>query len=169
MTAVQKAPLVVGVCGVKNSGKTTLMVKLIRALSSRGLMVATIKHDSHCFEADTPGTDSYRHKEAGAFASAIFDQGKFLLVKDGAYEVEDMLPFFEGADIVLLEGAKHTNYPKIEVLRKGNSDQPTADPGLLIALMTDTGLKLDGVPCLGINDVEQAVEIIMKLRRSTHE
>ncbi|NLO14377.1 MAG: molybdopterin-guanine dinucleotide biosynthesis protein B [Clostridiales bacterium] len=164
MTKAQKAPLVVGVSGVKNSGKTTLMVKLVQAFSSRGMKVATIKHDAHHFEADTPGTDSYRHKAAGAFASVIFDGDKMLLVKDGTYDVGDMLPFFEGADIVLLEGAKHTRYPKIEILRKGNSEKPVNDPGQLIALMTDTGIKLEGVPSIDINDVEQAVALILKLR-----
>ena len=63
---MNKNPLIVGITGVKNSGKTTLMEKLIQALSARGLKVASIKHDAHQFVADTPGTDSYRHKAAGA-------------------------------------------------------------------------------------------------------
>lgn len=165
MTGTPQKPLLVGISGVKNSGKTTLMVKLIQALSSQGLKVASIKHDAHHFEADTPGTDSHRHKAAGAFASVIFDSEKLLLVKDGSWQVEDMLAFFEGADIVLLEGAKHTPYPKIEVLRQGNSTSPITAPGQLLALMTDTDVKLPGVPSLDINDVDQAVRIILKLRR----
>ena len=128
MTGTPQKPLLVGISGVKNSGKTTLMVKLIQALSSQGLKVASIKHDAHHFEADTPGTDSHRHKAAGAFASVIFDSEKLLLVKDGSWQVEDMLAFFEGADIVLLEGAKHTPYPKIEVLRQGGAFGVEASP-----------------------------------------
>ncbi len=160
---MSKEPLIVGVTGVKNSGKTTLMEKLIQALSARGLKVASIKHDAHQFVADTPGTDSFRHKGAGAFASVIFDKDKFLLVKDGSFDIPDMLPFFEGADIVLIEGAKQTPYPKIEVLRKGNSQTPITPPNQLIALMTDTDYQVDGVPSIDINDVEGAVKIICQL------
>jgi molybdopterin-guanine dinucleotide biosynthesis protein B len=160
---MSKEPLIVGVTGVKNSGKTTLMEKLIHALSARGLKVASIKHDAHQFVADTPGTDSFRHKAAGAFASVIFDKDKFLLVKDGSFDIPDMLPFFEGADIVLIEGAKQTPYPKIEVLRKGNSQTPITPPNQLIALMTDTDYQVDGVPSIDINDVEGAVKIICQL------
>ena len=97
----------------------------------------------------------------------IFDSEKLLLVKDGSWQVEDMLAFFEGADIVLLEGAKHTPYPKIEALRRGNSTSPITAPGQLLALMTDTDVKLAGVPSLDINDVDQAVGIILKLRQET--
>ncbi len=152
-----------GITGVKNSGKTTLMEKLIQALSARGLKVASIKHDAHQFVADTPGTDSYRHKAAGAFASVIFDQDKFLLVKDGSFNVPDMFPFFEGADIVLIEGAKQTPYPKLEVLRKGNSEIPITPSDQLIALMTDTEYQVNGVPSLDINDVEGAIKVILNL------
>lgn len=160
---MSKEPLIVGVTGVKNSGKTTLMEKLIHALSARGLKVASIKHDAHQFVADTPGTDSFRHKAAGAFASVIFDKDKFLLVKDGSFDIPDMLPFFEGADIVLIEGAKQTAYPKIEVLRKGNSQTPITPQNQLIALMTDTDYQVDGVASIDINDVEGTVKIIYQL------
>ncbi len=161
MKKAHHRPLILGVTGVKNSGKTTLMEKLIRALSARGVRVASLKHDAHQFEADTPGTDSYRHKAAGAFASAIYDKEKFLMVMDGEFDIPDFLPFFGNADIVLIEGAKQSPYPKIEVLRKGNSCTPVTDPRLLIALMTDTGFRLEGVPSLDINDVDGAVALIL--------
>ncbi|HHT15989.1 MAG TPA: molybdopterin-guanine dinucleotide biosynthesis protein B [Clostridiales bacterium] len=160
---MNKNPLIVGITGVKNSGKTTLMEKLIQALSARGLKVASIKHDAHQFVADTPGTDSYRHKAAGAFASIIFDKDKFLLVKDGSFDIPDMLPFFKGADIVLIEGAKQTPYPKLEALRKGNSETPITPTNQLIALMTDTEYQVNGVPSLDINDVEGAIKVILSL------
>ena len=57
---------VIAVSGVKNSGKTTLLEKLIANLVARGIRVAVIKHDGHHFEPDVPGTDSYRHRSAGA-------------------------------------------------------------------------------------------------------
>jgi molybdopterin-guanine dinucleotide biosynthesis protein B len=157
-------PLIIGITGVKNSGKTTLMEKLIQTLSARGLKVASIKHDAHRFIADTPGTDSFRHKAAGAFASVIFDREKFLLVKDGSFDIPDILSFFNEVDIVLVEGAKETPYPKIEVLRKGNSKVPITPTNQLIALMTDTEYQVDGVPSIDINDVEGAVKIILSIK-----
>lgn len=156
-------PLVVGITGVKNSGKTTLMEKLVRALANRGLRVATIKHDAHSFDADVPGRDSYRHKAAGAVASAVFDQDKWMLVKDGAQTIEGLLPLLGEADIVLIEGAKQTSYPKIEIVRRGNSQHPVTDPSLLIALATDLDLRLPGVPTLDINDVDGMVTLILGL------
>lgn len=158
-----KTPLVIGVSGIKNSGKTTLMVKLVAALTQQGLRVATIKHDAHAFQADTPGRDSYRHKQAGAFASAVFDQEKFQLVKDGQQTIDGLLSLMQEADLVLLEGAKLSPYPKIEIVRKGVSDNIVTDPGLLLLVATDTDLVIPGVPSLDINDVQGMVKIIMGL------
>ena len=62
-------PFVLAVCGEKHTGKTTLVERLVAALSARGLRVATVKHDGHEFAADVAGTDSYRHRAAGAYAS----------------------------------------------------------------------------------------------------
>ena len=59
-------PFVLAVCGEKHTGKTTLVERLVAALSARGLRVATVKHDGHEFAADVAGTDSYRHRAAGA-------------------------------------------------------------------------------------------------------
>ena len=57
---------VIGIVGWKNSGKTTLVVELVRLLTERGLKIGTIKHAHHSFDIDQPGKDSYRHREAGA-------------------------------------------------------------------------------------------------------
>jgi len=165
--SIKGLPPVIGITGVKNSGKTTLMVKLIADLSQRGLHVASIKHDAHHFEPDVPGRDSWRHKQAGAFASVIFDGDKFMLVKDERQSVEGLLAMMTEADIVLIEGAKETSYPKIEVVRRGNSDQPVTPPDKLIALATDIALVLPGVPTVDINDVETMVGIILDRIKTT--
>jgi molybdopterin-guanine dinucleotide biosynthesis protein B len=70
---VEKRACVVAVSGIKNSGKTSLIEKLLPALTRRGLRVATVKHDGHRFEPDRPGTDSFRHLTAGAVGTAVFD------------------------------------------------------------------------------------------------
>lgn len=61
-----KKPILIAISGVENSGKTTLITRLIPKLTSLGYKVATIKHDGHDFECDVEGTDSYKHKKVGA-------------------------------------------------------------------------------------------------------
>lgn len=68
----KKQTQIFAISGVKNSGKTTLITRLLPILSGQGLLVATIKHDGHDFNADVPGTDTYRHFHAGAYGTAIF-------------------------------------------------------------------------------------------------
>lgn len=159
--STRECPPVIGITGVKNSGKTTLMVKLIEALSLRDLRVASIKHDAHRFDPDVPGRDSWRHRQAGAFASAVFDADKYMLIKDEAQTIEGLLPMMGEADIVLIEGARETPYPKIEVVRQGNSGQAVTAPEQLMALATDSDFALPGVPRVDINDVDTLVTMIL--------
>ena len=78
-TQVLKRPAVLAVSGVHNSGKTTLLEKLLPMLRSRGLKVGVIKHDGHDFTPDVPGTDSYRLREAGAEGVAVYSGTRYLL------------------------------------------------------------------------------------------
>ncbi len=155
---------VFAVSGRKNSGKTTLCEKLVAALAARGYAVATIKHDAHGFDADVPGRDSFRHRAAGAYGSAVFDRDKWQVIKNGPQTIECLLAFFPEADFVVLEGAKQTEWPKIEVVRAGNTDAPVCDPVTMIALATNLPLTLPGVPTVDIDDVGRMVEIILANR-----
>ena len=115
-----KRPAVLAVSGLHNSGKTTLLEKLLPALRSRGLKVGIIKHDGHDFTPDVPGTDSYRLREAGADGVAVYSGQRLT--------EQDLLALFErhGYDLVLLEGFKDSGWPKIEVVRKEISDTPVS-------------------------------------------
>lgn len=109
---VGKCPFIFSVRGLKNSGKTTLITSLIPELKSRGYQVAVIKHDGHDFESDVPGTDSYRHQEAGAYGTAVFSDHRILVTKQcQGTAVEDLISAFPEADIILIEGLKHSSYP----------------------------------------------------------
>lgn len=111
-------PLIFAISGYKNSGKTTLTVKLVSRLTSMGYRVATIKHDGHDFEPDVPGTDSYRHRQAGACGTAVFSDQRFMIIKDqpkASKEKTDekiLIQMFPDVDIILLEGFKHSSWPK---------------------------------------------------------
>lgn len=101
------------ICGYKNSGKTTLITKLIPILKKKGYRVATIKHDGHDFESDVPGTDTWKHKEAGAYASGIFSGSRFMISKECEdADIEMLAAFFPEADVILLEGFKNSELPK---------------------------------------------------------
>ena len=112
---------VIGIVGWKNSGKTTLVVALVRLLTERGLKVATIKHAHHDFDIDHPGKDSWRHREAGASDVIVASGARWAQVHElrGAAEPEldELLPRLSaGTDIVIVEGFKRDPHDKIEVV-----------------------------------------------------
>lgn len=123
-----KHPAVLAVSGVHNSGKTTLLEKLIPLLRARGLKVGVIKHDGHDFTPDVPGTDSYRLREAGAEGVAVFSGNRYLLTEEFRLNEQDLLALFErhGYDLVLLEGFGDSGWAKIEVVRSSVSPVGTA-------------------------------------------
>ncbi|MCL2373849.1 MAG: molybdopterin-guanine dinucleotide biosynthesis protein B, partial [Treponema sp.] len=155
---------VVAVCGVKNSGKTTLLANVIPLLKARGLRVAVIKHDGHDFESDVPGTDSYRLRKAGACAAAVYSSSQYMIAADRTGTAPDFFaPFFQDADLILLEGGKYTAYPKIEIVRRGISQYPISDTETLIAICSDMDVQLGEIPTLPIDAYEMVAEIISKI------
>lgn len=117
-------PLIFAVSGYKNTGKTTLIQKIIPLLTEKGYAVAVVKHDGHEFESDVPGTDSYKHQKAGAYGTAVFSGNQFLVTKRiPEVTVEMLLSFFTEADIILIEGMKDSDYPKyVCTSLKGNAE-----------------------------------------------
>ena len=106
-------PVLFGVAGDKNTGKTTLMEELIRRLTNRGWKVAAIKHDGHDFEADREGTDSWRHYHAGAYGTVVFSNRKYQLVKEEKdISLEKLTALFPEADVILIEGMKQASHEK---------------------------------------------------------
>lgn len=111
------------VVGRHNSGKTTLIVKLISELVERGHDVGSVKHHSHVgFDIDYPGKDSYRHREAGASETVIAAPGQIARVKsiEGEVECNEIVRSMPGHDIVIVEGYRKSGLPTIEVMRAGN-------------------------------------------------
>jgi len=151
--------------GRKNSGKTTLMEKVILGLKAAGYRVAAVKHDAHRFEIDHPGKDSYRFQAAGADATVISSPQKTaaVLLHQEEMPLESILSrFVEGMDIVLTEGYKASPFPKIEVHRK-ETGEPLLDPppAGLIAVATDERVDT-AVPQLDVHDTEILVELIQE-------
>ena len=82
---------IITISGVKNSGKTTLIEKLLKEFCADGLRVAVLKHDGHDFTCDIPGTDTYRFSAAGAYGTAIFSKHRMFVHKIGTEETEKFL------------------------------------------------------------------------------
>ncbi|QHW33143.1 molybdopterin-guanine dinucleotide biosynthesis protein B [Paenibacillus rhizovicinus] len=115
-----RTPFVLQVVGYKNSGKTTLITKLILRLKQAGLLVGTVKHDAHDFDMDKPGTDTWQHQEAGADITAISSASRSAVISRRPEPLSVLLGHMQHADIVLVEGFKQEHYPKIILLRDTN-------------------------------------------------
>lgn len=155
-------PLIVVISGIKNSGKTTLITKLIPVLNGKGYRMAVIKHDGHDFTCDIPGTDTYKFTESGAYGVAIFSPYRMFIHKVGTGETEEsLIAMFPEADIILMEGFKELPYPKLEIVRKSVSDQPASNPEGRFLIVTDLPHDQFDEPCLGLEDVEEIAETIL--------
>jgi len=158
---------VFGIAGYKNSGKTTLIVELISELTARGLRVATVKHAHHEFDIDHPGKDSYRHREAGAAEVVVVSRRRWAQVREleGAAEpsLDELLSRLAPADIVLVEGYKHGDHPKLEVRRSGLDHPPLADEsGHVLAVVSDTAIEGLSVPLLPRDDVAAIADFVLR-------
>ena len=159
---VGEGPAIAAVSGVKNSGKTALIAAMLPHLTAAGLRVAVIKHDGHSFLPDPADTDTGRFMAAGAWGAAIFDGEKYKVVRREAVDEAALIAQFPEADLILLEGFKHSPWPKLEVVRAGNSAAPVCDPATLLALVTDLPLEVPGVPTLPLGDAEGAAALLIR-------
>lgn len=154
---------IVSVVGKSNSGKTTLIEKIIRELVRRGYRVGTIKHNQHGFDIDHEGKDSWRHKQAGARTTVIASPHRVAVVEDTDqdYDIAALAQrYIRDVDIILSEGFKKNPFPKIEVNRR-EMDQALlcSLEDNLFAIASDRQLDA-GVPCLDMNDVDGMVGLI---------
>ncbi len=149
----------VHIIGRKNSGKTTLVAELVKHLSDQGVEVGTVKHTHHQHELDTPGKDSYQHREAGARVVGILSPELNAVffrpseTHDDPDRYEAIAPLFGNCDLVLVEGHSHTSAPKVEVWRVANGKPAMAsEDSSILAVVTDDPTDLN-VPLLARGDV----------------
>ncbi len=163
--AEQKKIPVVSIVGRSNTGKTTLIEKMIKELVARGYRVATIKHNLHGFDIDHPGKDSWRHREAGARLTVLASPKKIAVIRDvdRDYTIDEIRDrYVEDVDIIIVEGYKENDFPKIEVFRSAlGNELLSKKQGNLFAVASDRPLAAD-VPCLGLDDVRGIVDLVEK-------
>ena len=168
---------VIAVCGLKNSGKTTLIERLIRGLSARGLRTAVIKHDGHDFVCDVPGTDSDRFIQAGAAGAAVFSASQMFVRKrldearrneTAAAYAEMLCGYFPEADVILIEGLKNSALRKIEAVRKGIGTGPVSNPEGRVLVVTDIpeAERQFKEPAAGFDELDRILEAVLKGRNA---
>ncbi|WP_139488560.1 molybdopterin-guanine dinucleotide biosynthesis protein B [Brevibacillus dissolubilis] len=159
-------PVILQFVGYSNSGKTTLIVKLLERLQVRGFKVGVIKHDGHEFEIDHEGKDTYRYRMAGASMVAIQSQSQTAWIERQSVELPQLVRRMEaaGAEIILIEGFKTATYPKIAVLRRLEDTELLRMISNCVAVASwfDYSNQID-VPVYDINDVD-AIEEFMFTR-----
>jgi molybdopterin-guanine dinucleotide biosynthesis protein B len=150
-------PPVISIVSKKNSGKTTLLEKLIPVLCQRGYRVGTIKHDYHGFDIDHEGKDTWRHRQAGARTVVISSPRRIAMIKEVEEEIhlDDIVAqHFADMDLVITEGYKTAGKPQIEVFRRAAHETPLHSkgaPDTMVAVVSDVPVDLD-VPRFDIDD-----------------
>jgi molybdopterin-guanine dinucleotide biosynthesis adapter protein len=155
-------PQAVIMAGWSGSGKTTLVEKLLPLLKQKNLKVGTVKHHHAALEIDKEGKDSYRHRKAGADCTVISSPDSIAMMMGTDHDpvLDELLPFMQGMDIVIVEGYKREKRPKIEIFRSLVHENPRFihDPDL-IAIATDKKLDLK-VPVFDIDNPERLADFI---------
>lgn len=155
------AQRVFGITGWKNAGKTTLTERLVAEFVRRGWRVATIKHAHHDIDIDRPGTDSYRHRAAGAGEVALVGGRRYAIMRETVEpSLSDVLARLSPADLVLIEGYKREPHPKIEV-RASREAEPLA-PGdtAIVAIAADERPSGRGLPWFRRDDIAAIADFI---------
>ena len=157
---------VFGIAGFKNTGKTTLIVDLIREFVARDIRVATVKHAHHNFDIDVPGKDSFLHREAGASQVIVASAHRWAHINELRSEPEprlaDLLRRIEDVDLVLVEGYKGGDHPRLE-LRRAGRDAPelAGDDTGIRAIVADYAIESAPVPVLGRDNIASIADFIL--------
>jgi molybdopterin-guanine dinucleotide biosynthesis protein len=158
-------PIVFCVSGIKNSGKTSLIVKLIKKFTVEDYRVGVVKHDGHDFTSDQEGTDTFKFSAAGAEVSSIFSDTKYCINGKGHADGEFMIGSLldKNMDVIILESFKYSKYPKVEVVRGEVSSKGVCDMDTLICMASDVVLQGEvKCPVYDIDDVDGIYSCIGK-------
>ncbi|MNI33689.1 Molybdopterin-guanine dinucleotide biosynthesis adapter protein [compost metagenome] len=167
---------IIQIVGYKNSGKTTLISRLIPILNGMNYRVAVIKHDVHGFDSDVEGTDTYKLRQAGAVATAITSPWRTAIMEERETSVQSIIDHFQEYELVILEGFKREDYPKlvlvtsaedmklvrelsqvIGIVYRGLDDRERND---LLAMSSEEGLSV-----FEINQIKEIVSFLIGIDR----
>ena len=154
-------PPIICIVGKSESGKTTIIEKLIPELKKRGYSIGSIKHTCQAFDIDKKGKDSWRHRKAGADIVVIASTDKIAMIKNNDCESLDCLKkYFNGVDLIIAEGYNKENIAKIEIIRKASGKNPIClGNNKLIAVVTDTETE-HKVPEFSLEEIDNLADFI---------
>ena len=157
---------VFGIAGRSGMGKTTLLERLVPELRARGLVVSLIKHSHKAIEIDRPGKDSYRLREAGCQEVLLLGDGRWALMHELRGDPETPLPYLlsriQRCDLVLVEGFKSGDFPKLEVWRASEGKPPLWPdwPGI-VAMAVDGAAPVPAPRVLALADTPAIAELVL--------
>ncbi len=156
-----------GVTGWKDTGKTTMMERLVTEITARGLSVSTVKHAHHNVDVDQPGKDSYRHRQAGAQQVILSSANRWALmneIRDGAEApLDGLLTKLSPVDLVLVEGYKRDRHPKLEVaIRAHDRGLIAANDPTIRAIATGYDLSHGSLPVFNIDEIGKIADFILR-------
>jgi molybdopterin-guanine dinucleotide biosynthesis protein B len=157
---------VFGIAGHSGMGKTTLLERLVPAISSHGLVVSLVKHSHKNIDIDRPGKDSYRLRESGCKEVLLLGNDRWALMHElrGAAEppLDYLLSRLQHCDLVLIEGFKNGGFPKLEVWRgeMGKATLWPAWPGIQ-AIASDGPLPAPDMVRLDLSDTAAIAAFVL--------
>ena len=156
-----------GVVGWKNSGKTTLVERLIGTLLKKGISVSTIKHSHHHFQIDKEGKDSFRHKQAGANETILASDLEWAKFSNKTPKIHGDLSYYleqlSNVDLVLVEGFKGGKHKKIEVFDHNSGKEPIFLEDQTICAVVYSGKNLQTkLPIFDRDEIENISNFILK-------
>ena len=155
---------IIGITGWKDVGKTYYASLIIKSLVNKGYQVGSIKHAHHDFDIDKPGTDSFKHRESGSSQVIISSSKRWAKITENnnANEkcLDELIQELDNVDIVVVEGFKKDNHPKIEILTKGLNNRNKETKNVIAIISND--LKNITIPVFKENDIENLVKFIIK-------
>lgn len=161
----EKRPPIFGIIGWKDSGKTTLVERLIEEFTIRDQTVSAIKHAHHSFDIDHPSRDSYKFRSAGARKIAIVSRNRWAMIHELRNEeeppLEKIIDHIGACDLILIEGYKWGKFDKIEVRNvAGNKPALAPDDKHIIAVAFQGAQEKTGLPTFDVDDISQIADFI---------
>lgn len=160
--------ILIGIVGWKNSGKTYYVKQIVEKITSLGLKVSTIKHAHHDFDTDLPNTDSYIHRKAGAQEVIVSSSKRWVKIKElntlPEKKLNELIETLEDPDIVIIEGFKKEEHPKIEIIKKSTTKSDFMFNNLknVVAIISDIEISTFGGKQFKGGQIKEIVEFILK-------
>lgn len=166
---------VIGFVASSGTGKTTLLGRIIALLRERGLRVGVIKQARDDFDVDTPGKDSYELRKAGAERLLLASPRQTTLViehpEKGELRLDELLAQFDedALDLILIEGFSRQPFPKIELVRGGDTLYYPDDPAVIALAVVQPQAGQASVPVLNLDDPLAITDFVLAWSRAWME